>query len=469
MSVCVTVRTKHLPKPDDFLKHLANKGEQIVVTSNEYPSVKFGTHLKALRGIEVNQEENGLEVRVCSFASTADYQLFAKTIAALMEMTKGEAFEDDNDECKVDNPLDVFGDKWIQLQHESSLSVTKALVKHEGCPVVFYGLFCHFCVGPKLLEGFGIDLSAKYNKKKMEKIIDYLCSVQWHFANLEDTSTRMVIPSPDDDSHPLTISAIMIKNGEVAPFDYISEASLFSIFDLDNEKTPPVLIPFKELWKILPEGVFRPIDDWQYERTGELTIEMVREMMNTATRFQPEDIHYRPTYPGNGFDDRQNTFVLMWNPAISNVKMKNHVSQIPYLLTEAFSWSVYEYEKAKMGDRFIMVRCGEGKTGIVMSGVFSSNPYQARDWSGKGRKVFYMDMCPNFIADPENLKNLITTEDLQNAIPSFDWTGGHSGRILTVEQAKKIEEILSGYLVQFCNNVDGEVVNGFSLPQDYDL
>ena len=80
-----------------------------------------------------------------------------------------------------------------------------------------------------------------------------------------------------------------------------------------------------------------------------------------------------------------------------------------------------------------------------------------------------MDMCPNFIADPENLKNLITTEDLQNAIPSFDWTGGHSGRILTVEQAKKIEEILSGYLVQFCNNVDGEVVNGFSLPQDYDL
>ena len=131
MSVCVTIRTKNIPKPDEFLKYLANQGEQIVVTSPEYPSVKFGTHLQALRGIEVNQEENGLEVRVCSFSSTADYKLFARTIAALIELTKGDAFEEDDDDCKVDNPLELYGDKWIQLQHESNLSVTKALVRHE--------------------------------------------------------------------------------------------------------------------------------------------------------------------------------------------------------------------------------------------------------------------------------------------------------------------------------------------------
>ena len=466
MSVCVTVRTKNIPKPDDIFNFLVKKGEQIIVTSTEYPSVKFGTHLKALRGIEVNQEDNGLEVRVCSFASTADYQLFAKTISALMELTKGEAFEEDDDEGKVENPLDLYGDTWIKQQHESNLSVTKALVKHEGCPVVFYGLFCHYCVGAKLLEGFKITLTEDYNEKKMEKLLDYLCSVQWHFANLEDTSTRMVIPSPNDEDNPLSISAIMIKNGEIAPFDYISEASLFAICDLDNESTAPVLIPFKALGNILPMGIFRPIDDWQYERTGELTISMVHEMMNNATRYQPENIHYRPTYPGNGFDDKQNTFILMWNPAISNVSLEYHASEIPNLLTSLFSWSVYDYEKAKMGDRFVMIRCGEGRTGIVMSGVFSSNPYQARDWSGAGRKVFYMDMTPNFIANPEKVKNFISTEDLKNAIPDFEWNGGHSGRILTIEQAKKLEDILADYLVHFCNNVDGEVTNGFSLPQD---
>ena len=69
MSVCVNIRTKNILEPEVFLKHLAEQGEKIVVTSNEYPSVKFGTHLKAIRGIEVNQEENGLEVRVCAFAS----------------------------------------------------------------------------------------------------------------------------------------------------------------------------------------------------------------------------------------------------------------------------------------------------------------------------------------------------------------------------------------------------------------
>ena len=65
MSVCVTVRTNKAVAPDDFLKKLAESGEQIVVTSKEFPSVKFGNHQTALRGIEVNQEEDGLEVRVC--------------------------------------------------------------------------------------------------------------------------------------------------------------------------------------------------------------------------------------------------------------------------------------------------------------------------------------------------------------------------------------------------------------------
>ena len=462
MSVCVTIRTRKILQPDDFLKYLADKGEQIVVTSNEFPSVKFGTHLQAIRGIEVNQEDNGYEVRVCSFSSIADYQLFAKTIAAMMELTGGDAYEEDDDESKVDNPFEEYGDKWIKLQLESSLSVTKALVKHAGCQVVFYGLFCHFCVGPKLLDGFNISLTEKYKKGKMDRLLNYLRSVQWHFANLEDTSTRMAIPAPNGEDHPLTISAIMIKNGKVADFDYISEASLFSIFDLDDESVAPVLIPFKELWKILPDGVFRPIDDWQYERVGELDVDMVREMMSIATRFQPKDIHYKPISPGEGYDEKQNTFILMWNPAISSMTLEHHNRSVEHMLTECFNWSVWEHDKAKCGDRFFLVRVGEGNTGVVMSGVFDSNPYEDEDWSGKGRQTYYMDMVPNLILNPETTP-MITTKELQEAIPSFDWTGGHSGRLLTEDEARKIEVLWQQFIEINKDQIDGVNMNAVNI------
>ena len=72
MSVCVTIRTENRLQPDVFLKHLVEKGEDIVVTSDDYPSVKFGNPHRTIRGIEVNKEDNGLEVRVCTFSSTAD-------------------------------------------------------------------------------------------------------------------------------------------------------------------------------------------------------------------------------------------------------------------------------------------------------------------------------------------------------------------------------------------------------------
>lgn len=95
MSVCVTIRTKNILKPDVYLDYLTDQGMDIVVTSEEYPTVRFGIHQEALRGIEVNKEENGLEVRVCSFASKADYKLFVKTVDALMKLTGDKAYLED--------------------------------------------------------------------------------------------------------------------------------------------------------------------------------------------------------------------------------------------------------------------------------------------------------------------------------------------------------------------------------------
>ena len=148
----------------------------------------------------------------------------------------------------------------------------------------------------------------------------------------------------------------------------------------------------------------------------------------------------------------------MWNPDISSVSLEAHNESIPDMLTGYFNWSVWEHERAGIGDHFFLVRCGEGNTGIVMSGVFDSKPYQAEDWSGKGRTTYYVDMVPNIIINPDAAP-MISTEDLQKAIPSFDWTGGHSGRLLTEEQASALEELWAKYLDENKEKADGFIMN----------
>ena len=173
-----------------------------------------------------------------------------------------------------------------------------------------------------------------------------------------------------------------------------------------------------------------------------------------------KEILRKAVMPGKGFDPLQQTFILMWNPAISSTTIHNHIDSIPNIDDWEFNWSVYEWEKAKLGDRFFMVRVGGGNTGIVMSGIFTSEPYSDRDWNRvrKNKEIHYMDMKPNFIVNPETMP-IITTAQLQEAIPDFDWSKGHSGTLLTDAQARKLEEVFAGYLHTVEDKMDGEDLN----------
>ena len=138
------------------------------------------------------------------------------------------------------------------------------------------------------------------------------------------------------------------------------------------------------------------------------------------------------------------TIILFWNPGISSYtieRLREDLSNHSHVS----NWSVWEHDKAHKGDRFFMVRCGEGKTGICMSGRFSSEPYQGEDWSGKGREVYYMDIRADIVIDPDILP-ILSTEILSQKIPSFDWSGGHSGRLLPVEEAEKLEKLWEDFL-----------------------
>lgn len=134
------------------------------------------------------------------------------------------------------------------------------------------------------------------------------------------------------------------------------------------------------------------------------------------------------------------TFILFWNPAISSYKLEDFQKEMEELGNADMNWSVWEHEKACAGDRFFMVRCGNGKTGICMSGYFSSAPYKGEDWSGRGRVTYYMDLEPDYMIHPDYLPILSTT-DLVRGIPGFDWRGGHSGRLLESNLAEKLETI----------------------------
>ncbi len=453
MSVCVTIRTQEKLKPWDLLEHLAKQGEKLAVTSEDFPYVRFGSEKLSIRGVELSEAANGYEVTAFTLSSIGDYKLFVKTVQAVIALTGGRAFYEDDDEYEVVNPAEYFNSEWINEQYESGFDSIRVLAC-RGSFMTMDGMFMDICIGSSLLLSFGINIWGA-SADRRDSFMNYLCKTQWRCAGLTDTSTSMVLHSPDGDSDKhLTISMIGISDGKVMDFDYISYADLLGIFDMDNESNPPVLIPFSEAWKILPDSAFDKLDEVQYIREGELTVDMVHQMMDQARHLQPDDLFYNPTYPGEGFDEKQNTVILMWNPAISSVKLGEHCESIENFESEYYNWSVWEHEKAKCGDRFFLVRVGEGKTGIVMSGIFDSQPYMDTDWSGRGRLTYYMDMLPNVILNPEEAP-MITTEQLSEAIPSFVWTGGHSGQILDKEDAAKLEIMWKDFLVKNEESVDG--------------
>ena len=139
-----------------------------------------------------------------------------------------------------------------------------------------------------------------------------------------------------------------------------------------------------------------------------------------------------------------NTIILFWNPGISSYTIERLREDLENY-EHVSNWSVWEHDKAHKGDRFFMVRCGKGKTGICMSGRFRSEPYRGEDWSGKGREVYYIDLMADTVIDPDILP-ILSTEVLSENIPSFDWSGGHSGRLLPTEEAEKLEQLWSEFL-----------------------
>ena len=94
------------------------------------------------------------------------------------------------------------------------------------------------------------------------------------------------------------------------------------------------------------------------------------------------------------------THIIFWNPDISSYTKERFLDD--YNEKESVgNWSFYEHEKVKKGDIFFMIKCGGGKTGIVMRGEVFSDCYKDVDWSPKNRPdIYYADIIPCVCINP---------------------------------------------------------------------
>ena len=138
-------------------------------------------------------------------------------------------------------------------------------------------------------------------------------------------------------------------------------------------------------------------------------------------------------------------YLMRWNPAISSFTEKDFEECVKNKVHGMFhlDWSIYEWQEARRGDFFYMMRTGDDKAGIVFVGQFLSNPYVADDWAGSTKRRMYVDMiCTDSVevgAAPR-----VSLEVLQKAIPSIEWAKGHSGTLLPDDVVEKLDELCAG-------------------------
>lgn len=136
------------------------------------------------------------------------------------------------------------------------------------------------------------------------------------------------------------------------------------------------------------------------------------------------------------------TYLMRWNPSISSFTEKDYDECVTNMVHGMFrvNWSINEWEEARRGDIFYMMRVGDDKAGIVFLGQFITDPYPGDDWAGSTKRRMYVDMvCMNPV-EP-GAKPRISLEKLQESIPTVDWSKGHSGVLLSEEVVTKLEKL----------------------------
>lgn len=153
----------------------------------------------------------------------------------------------------------------------------------------------------------------------------------------------------------------------------------------------------------------------------------------------------RDSFLDNGVAPRQRrVFVLRWNPSISGFTtddFENYFAQYKgekeYDRDNELDWTVRDWEHVMHRDLFVMVQVGQEVNGIVWGGFLGGFPYQYEKNDGSLTTAHFFKTDVMYMHRIEKT-GILTADRLQEAIPDVDWLHGHSGEILSVENAEKL-------------------------------
>lgn len=285
------------------------------------------------------------------------------------------------------------------------------IIEKQDSHIGVNGLMHEFHIFPEYIKAQMPDASPQeWTYKAFEDFID----IQWNYGDYENFS-RATVGSPDGEEF---VARILGNN---KGFACVCQKVI-----LYNEKETKI-VPIDDFFAATKDNKFIKRLDY-----AQFVIDKMPDKVwqNFYDSFDVEPIRSPKTY------------LLRWNPTISSFKLDDYrdvLSKYPDRFS-GMNWSVYEWEKAHKGDHYYMLRTGDDKAGIVFRGVFTSDPYPGEDWAGNGKQRYYMDMdCYDCV--PADEQSAITIETLEKSIPSIDWRRGHSGQLLSEEDADKLDKL----------------------------
>jgi len=153
----------------------------------------------------------------------------------------------------------------------------------------------------------------------------------------------------------------------------------------------------------------------------------------------------RGDYFNKGIAPRQRrVHILRWNPSISSFKREgfdfyfsHYKNNLPLDPEDKFDWSVWNWREVMHRDLFIMMQVGQEVNGIVWGGFLGGYPYQYKREDGTLTKSYFFETIVMYMNRIEKT-GLMTAEKLIQVIPEVDWLHGHSGEMLTIENAEKL-------------------------------
>lgn len=292
------------------------------------------------------------------------------------------------------------------------------IIEKQDAHIGVNGLVHEFHIFPEYIKAQMPDASPQeWTYKAFEDFID----IQWNYGDYENFS-RATVGSPDGEEF---VARILGNN---KGFACVCQKVI-----LYSEKETKI-VPIDDFFAATKDNKFIKRLDYTQFVIDKMPDKVWQDFYDS---FDVEPIRSPKTY------------LLRWNPTISSFNLDDYrdvLSKHPGGFS-GMNWSVYEWEKAHKGDHYYMLRTGDDKAGIVFRGVFTSDPYPGEDWAGNGKKRYYMDMdCYDCV--PADEQSAIGIEELEKAVPGIDWRRGHSGELLSSEDADRLNELWNNIMEQ---------------------